>query len=83
VAHIFPAIFENGLRFIGGGDRHTVKLSRAQLTLADTTMIGEEGLRRRTGRAARESVLGMSWEAPAAEHVDYYREILASPRKTP
>jgi hypothetical protein len=39
--------------------------------------IVEQGL----GRAAPESVLGLSWEALAAEYVDYYREILASPRK--
>jgi glycosyltransferase involved in cell wall biosynthesis len=52
------------------------------LRLALRKLVGDEGLRRRMGRAARDSVLGMSWKALASEYVDYYREILASPRKT-
>jgi glycosyltransferase involved in cell wall biosynthesis len=45
VAHVFPAILfpailEEGSGFIGGGDRYTVKLARAQLPLVDTTLVG-------------------------------------------
>jgi glycosyltransferase involved in cell wall biosynthesis len=53
----------------------------AALRQALRKLVGDEGLRRRMGRAARESVLGLSWEALAAEYVDYYREILSSPRR--